>query len=180
MPLVSEYDVPAGMYIIHVPDGLVARHESAVPTLRVPVGQLVAMLRYVSSTAVKPAGQVVDGVAAFATHGNSKNKIRYFFISSPIFNHSKYWCRITYYAMPVCQLNIGSKWTRTGSHTRIPSDTSTPNTPIATAQVTTCDTNNLQHRLMQDTDLLKSMPWCLMNQQAKRSCHSKQRIRLCL
>lgn len=92
MPLVSEYDVPAGMYIIHVPDGLVARHESAVPTLRVPVGQLVAMLRYVSSTAVKPAGQVVDGVAAFATHGNSKNKIRYFFISSPIFNHSKYWC----------------------------------------------------------------------------------------
>ena len=89
MPLVSEYDVPAGMYIIHVPDGLVARHESAVPALRVPVGQLVAMLRYVSSTAVKPVGQVVDGVAAFATHGNSKNKIRYFFISSPIFNHLK-------------------------------------------------------------------------------------------
>ena len=89
MPLTSEYDVPAGMYIIHVPDGLVARHESAVPALLVPVGQLVAMLRYVSSTAVKPAGQVVDGVAAFATHGNSKNKSRYFFISSPIFNHFK-------------------------------------------------------------------------------------------
>ena len=93
MPLVSEYDVPAGMYITHVPDGLVARHVSAVPALRVPDGQLVAMLRYVSSTAVKPAGQVVDGVAAFvaafATHGNSKNKIRYFFISSPIFNHLK-------------------------------------------------------------------------------------------
>lgn len=145
MPLVSEYDVPAGMYIIHVPDGLVARHESAVPTLRVPVEQLVAMLRYVSSTAVKPAGQVVDGVAAFATHGNSKNKIRYFFISSPIFNHSKYWCRITYYAMPVCQLNIGSKWTRNSSHTRIPSDMPTPNTPIATAQATPCDNNNIQH-----------------------------------
>ena len=166
MPLVSEYDVPAGMYIIHVPDGLVARHESAVPTPRVPVGQLVAMLRYVSSTAVKPAGQVVDGVAAFATHGNSKNKSRYFFISSPIFNHSKYWCRITYYAMPVCQLNIGSKWTRNGSHTRLPSDTSTPNTPIATAQVTTCDTNNLQPRPLQDTNLLKSMSRWLMNLKA--------------
>ena len=84
MPLVSEYDVPAGMYIIHVPDGLVARHESAVPTLRVPVGQLVAMLRYVSSTAVKPAGQVVDGVAAFATHGTNNNKNKYFFMFYPL------------------------------------------------------------------------------------------------
>ena len=166
MPLTSEYDVPAGMYIIHVPDGLVARHESAVPTLRVPVGQLVALLRYVSSTAVKPVGQVVDGVAAFATHGNSKNKSRYFFISSPIFNHSKYWCRITYYAMPVCQLNIGSKWTRNFANTWIPRQKTSVKPPIATAQATPCDTNNLQPRPLQDTDLLKSMSRWLMNLKA--------------
>ena len=145
MPLVSEYDVPAGMYIIHVPDGLVARHESAVPTPRVPVGQLVAMLRYVSSTAVKPAGQVVDGVAAFATHGNSKNKIRYFFISSPIFNHSRYWCGITQCALPDRQLNFGGKWTRNFANTWIPRQKPSVKPPIATAQATPCDNNNIQH-----------------------------------
>ena len=84
MPLVSEYDVPAGMYITHVPDELINRHESAVPTLRVPVGQLVAMLRYVSSTAAKPVGHDVNGSAPFATHGTNNNKNKYFFMFYPL------------------------------------------------------------------------------------------------
>ena len=45
IPVSSEYDVPAGTYIMQVPSGVVAKHDAAVPAVVVPVGQDVAIVK---------------------------------------------------------------------------------------------------------------------------------------
>ena len=52
VPLSSVNDTPAGAYIMHDPDGLDTRHDSAVPTAIVPLGHDVAMVIYGASTAM--------------------------------------------------------------------------------------------------------------------------------
>ena len=74
VPLSSVYDTPAGAYIMQFPAGLDTKHDSATPTEIVPLGQLVAIVRYSSSIAIYPAGHDVDGVAAIA--GNVAKHIK--------------------------------------------------------------------------------------------------------
>lgn len=56
------------------PAGLDTRHDSAVPTEIVPLGQLVAIVICGSSIAIYPAGHDVDGAVAYATIGAPANK----------------------------------------------------------------------------------------------------------
>ena len=86
MPLLSEYDTPAGAYITQSPDGLDTRHDSAVPTEIVPLGQLVAIVMAGSFMAMYPDGQVVLGAAACVNPGIHTNKNIIRFISATLIN----------------------------------------------------------------------------------------------
>ena len=52
VPDSSVYDTPAGAYIMQFPAGFDTKHDSAVPTAVVPLGQLVAMVICGSSIAI--------------------------------------------------------------------------------------------------------------------------------
>ena len=45
-------DIPAGAYIMHFPDGLSTRHDSAAPMAVVPLGHVVAMVIFGASMAI--------------------------------------------------------------------------------------------------------------------------------
>ena len=84
VPELSVNDIPAGTYIMQSPDGFDTRHDSAVPTAIVPLGQLVAIVMAGSFMAMYPDGQLVLGAVACANTGAHTNKNIIRFIWGPL------------------------------------------------------------------------------------------------